>query len=54
MSRADVTLQSMNEFVWRKHEYAKEHSHRPVDPRRVMIIYSGGTVGMMYGEDQGR
>ena len=44
----------MSEFLWKKHEYAKEHSHRPEDTRRVMVIYSGGTLGMMYTEGQGQ
>lgn len=44
----------MSEFVWKKQEYIKEHSHRPVDTRCVMVIYSGGTLGMMYKEGQGQ
>ena len=43
----------MNEFVWKKHEYTKKHSRRPEDTRYVMVIYSGGTLGMKYAPDQG-
>ena len=50
----DRSSSIMNEFVWKKHEYIREHSHRPVDTRRVMVIYSGGTLGMMYKEGQGQ
>lgn len=44
----------MSDFVWKKQEYIREHSHRPVYTRRVMVIYSGGTLGMMYKEGQGQ
>ena len=43
----------MNEFVWKKHVYAKELSLRPENNRHVMVIYCGGTVGMKYIESQG-
>lgn len=43
----------MNEFVWKKHEYVKRHSLRPEDTRYVMVIYSGGTLGMKYAPDKG-
>ena len=43
----------MNEYTWKKHVYDKQLSQRPEGPRRVMIIYCGGTVGMMYTEKQG-
>ena len=45
--------QIMSEFVWKKNEYALEHSHQPEDTRRVMIIYSGGTLGMKWGDEHG-
>ena len=43
----------MNEFVWKKHEYTKKHSRRPEDTRYVLVIYSGGTLGMKYAPDRG-
>lgn len=45
--------QIMSEFVWKKNEYALEHSHQPEDTRRVMIIYSGGTLGMKWSDENG-
>lgn len=45
--------QIMSEFLWKKKEYALEHSHKPEDIRRVMIIYSGGTLGMKWDDEQG-
>ena len=44
---------AMSEFAWKKHEYAKKHCRRPEDTRHVMVIYSGGTIGMKYAPDQG-
>ena len=43
----------MNEFVWRKHEYVRKNSLRPEHIRHVMVIYSGGTIGMKFAQDQG-
>lgn len=45
--------QIMSEFVWKKNEYALEHSHQPEDTRRVMVIYSGGTLGMKWSDENG-
>ena len=45
--------QIMSKLVWKKNEYPLEHSHQPEDIRRVMIIYSGGTLGMKWRDKQG-
>ena len=40
--------QIRSEFLWKKEKYASEHSHQPEITRRVMVIYSGGTLGMKW------
>lgn len=45
--------QIMSEFVWKKLKYTREHGDEPDYIRRVMVIYSGGTLGMKYDAKQG-
>ena len=41
-----------SEFLWKKEKYASEHSHQPEITRRVMVIYSGGTLGMRWKDEE--
>jgi hypothetical protein len=36
----------MNEFVWKKQETIAEVSSMPENVRKVLVIYTGGTIGM--------
>jgi len=45
--------QIRSEFLWKKGKYASEHIHEPEHTRRVMVIYSGGTLGMKWSDEEG-
>lgn len=47
-------MSMMNEFVWKKQETIAEVSSMPENVRRVLVIYTGGTIGMKFTAESGR
>ena len=43
----------MSVFVWKTKEAAAEHGAHPENVRRVLIIYTGGTIGMKWSKETG-
>lgn len=44
----------MSEFVWKTQEVAAEQSAHPENVRRVLVLYTGGTIGMKWSKESGR
>ena len=44
---------SMSVYVWKTHELARERAGHPEKKRTVLILYTGGTIGMMWSEKEG-
>lgn len=44
----------MSEFVWKKQETIAEVSSMPENVRKVLVIYTGGTIGMKVTAECGR
>lgn len=44
----------MNEFVWKKQEAIAEIGGLPEDIRKVLVIYTGGTIGMKFTSEYGK
>ena len=44
---------SMSVYVWKTHELARERACHPEKKRTVLILYTGGTIGMMWSEKEG-
>ena len=47
-------MSMMNEFVWKKQETIAEVSSMPENVRKVLVIYTGGTIGMKFTSENGR
>lgn len=43
----------MSEYIWKKKEVAAENCARPEIVKRVLVLYTGGTVGMKWSEKNG-
>ena len=43
----------MSEYIWKKLDAASEHSDRPELLKKVLILYTGGTVGMKWTKQKG-
>ena len=44
----------MSEYIWRKREVAAETSSRSEIIKKVLILYTGGTIGMKWNGTAGR
>lgn len=44
----------MNEFLWKKQETIAEVSSMPENVRKVLVIYTGGTIGMKVTAECGK
>ena len=44
----------MSEFVWKKQELAAAGIGERPKIRRVLVLYTGGTVGMKWDKDEGK
>lgn len=38
----------MSEFAWKRKELAAKQAVEPVKKRRVLVLYTGGTIGMKW------
>ena len=43
----------MNEFVWKNQETLSEAGSMNEEIRKVLVIYTGGTIGMKFTADRG-
>lgn len=43
----------MNEFVWKNQETISEAGSMNEEIRKVLVIYTGGTIGMKFTADRG-
>ena len=43
----------MDEFTLLKREVSEEEGHYPEKLRRVLLLYTGGTIGMKWDKDTG-
>ena len=43
----------MNEFVWKKQETIAEAGSMKEEIKRVLVIYTGGTIGMKFTSENG-
>ena len=43
----------MNEFVWKKQETIAEAGSMKEEIKRVLVIYTGGTIGMKFTPENG-
>lgn len=43
----------MNEFVWKKQETIAEAGNMREEVKRVLVIYTGGTIGMKFTTENG-
>ena len=39
---------TMSEFAWKRQELAAKQAAEPVKKRRVLVLYTGGTIGMKW------
>lgn len=44
----------MNEFVWKKQETIAEVGNMKEEMRKVLVIYTGGTIGMKLTTECGK
>ena len=44
----------MSEFVWKTQDVAAEQSAHPENVCRVLVLYTGGTIGMKWSKESGR
>ncbi len=44
----------MSEFVWKKQEVTTERGGQPEKLRKVLVLYTGGTVGMKWNQEIGK
>lgn len=43
----------MSEYIWKKQEAAAEACYRPEIIKRVLVLYTGGTIGMKWTKEKG-
>lgn len=43
----------MSEYVWRKQDLVSETFGHPELVKKVLILYTGGTIGMKWNSDNG-
>lgn len=53
MLATQIASQAMSEFVWKKQEVTVEQGDYPEKIRRVLIVYTGGTIGMKWSKETG-
>lgn len=46
-------VRSMSEYLWKKEEAAAEALDRPEIVKRVLVLYTGGTIGMKWTKEMG-
>ncbi len=44
----------MSEYLWKKEEAAAEAFDRPEIVKRVLVLYTGGTIGMKWTKEMGQ
>ncbi len=45
---------TMSEFIFKKQEVAAEARGQPERLRRVLVLYTGGTIGMKWSDEIGK
>ena len=43
----------MSEYLWKKEEAVAEACGRPEIVKRVLVMYTGGTIGMKWSKEMG-
>lgn len=44
----------MSEYKWKKQELAAEQRGLPEKLRKVLVLYTGGTIGMKWSDEIGK
>ena len=44
----------MSEFVWKKQELAAVNDGHPEKVKKVLVLYTGGTIGMKWSPSTGK